>query len=95
MMKAKERMLNDQLQQITQLKQTLTDKEEEMKELSEAKSGYRQFYDDKLQVEIEETERQKGKVDERDRIISELEEEINEQRTYLNDREEQISQMKE
>jgi hypothetical protein len=45
------------------------EKEDDNKELLEAKQGYRTFYDEKLQVEIEETERVKGKVEDRDRII--------------------------
>ena len=63
LLKTKERMLEDQLSQITQHKKQLVEQEEDVKELNDAKGKYRDFYEDKLAIEIEATERAKQKLD--------------------------------
>jgi len=39
------------------------EKDDDMRELNEAKTKYRDFYEDKLGIEIEATERAKAKLD--------------------------------
>ena len=56
-------MLEDQVQQITVLKNQLADKDDELNEQGDAKNKYRDFYEDKLAIEIEATERAKAKQD--------------------------------
>lgn len=63
LLKTKEHMLEDQLSQIGALKQQIGDKEEDMREMGDAKSKYRDFYEDKLGIEIEATERAKAKLE--------------------------------
>ncbi len=48
-LKMKDRMLDDQNVTISNLKQTMKQKDEEISTLSEAKAKYRGFYEDKLQ----------------------------------------------
>ena len=54
-------MLEDQLNQINNLKSQLADKDDELNEQGDAKNKYRDFYEDKLAIEIEATERAKAK----------------------------------
>lgn len=68
-------MLEDQLNQINQLKHQLADKDEDVRELGEAKSKYRDFYEDKLGIEIEATERAKAKLEDANQRLQELEDE--------------------
>ena len=56
-------MLEDQTNQINQFKNQLNDKEEDIREMGDAKNKYRDFYEDKLGVEIEATERAKAKYE--------------------------------
>jgi len=63
LLKTKDRMLEDQLQQIQKLKQQLQDRTEELKSQDDNKAKYREYYDDKLAAEIEEADRQKARAD--------------------------------
>lgn len=76
LMRTKERMLEDQMNQINSLKSQLADKDEDIRELGEAKAKYRDFYEDKLGIEIEATERAKAKYDESNQRLQELEDEF-------------------
>ena len=80
LIKTKERMLEDQMTQINQLKQTMGDKEEDIREMGDAKNKYRDFYEDKLGIEIEATERAKAKLEDADQRLQELIEECENQR---------------
>ena len=51
------------MQQINSFKHQMTEKEDDVRELGEAKSKYRDFYEDKLSIEIEATERAKAKLE--------------------------------
>ena len=75
LVKTKERMLEDQMQQIAALKQLLIDKDEELNESGEAKNKYRDFYEDKLAIEIEATERAKAKQEDLQIRLNEVEDE--------------------
>lgn len=57
LVKTKDRMLEDQLQQIQKQKQQMSEKLEEMQQDNESKAKYREYYDDKLAQEIEEADR--------------------------------------
>ena len=50
------------------------EKEEDVRELGDAKSKYRDFYEDKLGIEIEATERAKAKLEDANQRLQELEE---------------------
>jgi hypothetical protein len=50
-------MLEDQNIVISNHKEKLRDKEEELKGFAEQKSKYRDYYEEKLQQEYEETEK--------------------------------------
>lgn len=76
LMRTKERMLEDQMNQINSLKSQLADKDEDIRELGEAKAKYRDFYEDKLGIEIEATERAKAKYDESNQRLQELEDDF-------------------
>lgn len=76
LLKTKERMLEDQLSQIAQLKQQMSDKEEDVRELGDAKAKYRDFYEDKLGIEIEATERAKAKLEDANQRLQEMEDEV-------------------
>ena len=80
LIKTKERMLEDQLSQINQLKMSMGDKEEDMREMGDAKNKYRDFYEDKLGIEIEATERAKAKLEDADQRLQELVDECENQR---------------
>ena len=69
LIKTKERMLEDQSNQINSLKNSLNEKEEDMREMGDAKNKYRDFYEDKLGVEIEATERAKAKLEDSNQRI--------------------------
>jgi len=69
LIKTKERMLEDQSNQINSLKISLNEKEEDMREMGDAKNKYRDFYEDKLGVEIEATERSKAKLEDANQRI--------------------------
>ena len=56
-------MLDDQLNQINQMRSHMGEKEEDVRELMDAKNKYRDYYEDKLGVEIDATERAKAKLD--------------------------------
>ena len=75
LLKTKERMLEDQLSQIAQLKQQMSDKEEDVREMGDAKAKYRDFYEDKLAIEIEATERAKAKQEDLQIRLNEVEDE--------------------
>ena len=75
LIKTKERMLEDQISQIQQFKQQVGEKEEDMREMGDAKNKYRDFYEDKLGMEIEATERAKGKLEDANQRLQELEDE--------------------
>ena len=51
------------------------DKDEDVRELMDAKNKYRDYYEDKLGVEIEATERAKAKLDDANQRLQELEDE--------------------
>ena len=68
-------MLEDQVQQITVLKNQLADKDDELNEQGDAKNKYRDFYEDKLAIEIEATERAKAKQDDLQIRLNEVEDE--------------------
>ena len=55
-------MLEDQNIAISQLKEKMKEKDEEIKQLGENKTKYRDFYEEKLQQEYEETEKQRAKA---------------------------------
>ena len=63
LIKTKDRMLEDQSQQILQQKKELLDREDDLLGKEDAKQKYRDFYEDKLAIEIEATERAKQKLD--------------------------------
>ena len=63
------------MHQITNLKQQLVDKDDELNEQGDAKNKYRDFYEDKLALEIEATERAKGKQEELQIRLNEVEDE--------------------
>ena len=63
LIKTKDRMLEDQNIVIATMKEKSKEKEEEIKQLSENKSKYRDFYEEKLQQEYEETEKARVKAD--------------------------------
>ncbi len=50
------------------------EKEEDVREVGDAKAKYRDFYEDKLGIEIEATERAKAKLDDASQRLQELEE---------------------
>ena len=50
------------------------EKEDDVRELGDAKSKYRDFYEDKLGIEIEATERAKAKLEDASQRLQELEE---------------------
>ena len=75
LIKTKERMLEDQISQIQQFKQQVGEKEEDIWEMGDAKNKYRDFYEDKLGMEIEATERAKGKLEDANQRLQELEDE--------------------
>lgn len=87
-------MLEDQLSNIGKLKEVLADKEEEISQLQESKQKYRDFYDDKLSQEYEETERQKTKTDEQGARAQELEDENENLRQEANDLAEQLTTLR-
>ena len=66
-LKTKDRMLEDQNIAIENLKRHNKEKDEEIKQLNESKGKYREFYDEKLQQEYEETEKARAKADEAQR----------------------------
>jgi len=45
------------------MKEKQKEKDEEIKQLAESKSKYRDFYDEKLQQEYEETEKARAKAE--------------------------------
>lgn len=55
-------MLEDQNIAISQFKDKMKEKEDEIKQLGENKTKYRDFYEEKLQQEYEETEKQRSKA---------------------------------
>lgn len=57
--KMKDRMLDDQNVTISNMKQVMKQKEEEIGTLGEAKAKYRGFYEDKLQQAYDEADRSK------------------------------------
>lgn len=73
LVKTKERMLEDQLAQISSLKQQLAAKDEDLQDLGDAKAKYRDYYEDKLAIEIEATERAKAKLDDAGARLQEAE----------------------
>ena len=75
-MKTKERMLEDQLNQINQMRSQMGEKEEDVRELMDAKNKYRDYYEDKLGVEIDATERAKAKLDDANQRLQEVEDEV-------------------
>ena len=76
LIKTKERMLEDQLNQIHKLKQQLTEKTDELRTADDSKLKYREFYDDKLAQEIEEAERQTKRADELAQRLQDAEDEL-------------------
>lgn len=76
LMKTKERMLDDQLNQINQMRSHMGEKEEDVRELMDAKNKYRDYYEDKLGVEIDATERAKAKLDDANQRLQEVEDEV-------------------
>lgn len=50
-------MLEDQLHQITKLKSQLAQATEDLRQTEESHQKYQAYYDDKLQQEIDETDR--------------------------------------
>ena len=68
-------MLEDQVQQITVLKNQLADKDDELNEQGDAKNKYRDFYEDKLAIGIEATERAKAKQEDLQIRLNEVEDE--------------------
>ena len=75
LVKTKERMLEDQVQQINQLKKEIADREDELAGKDDAKQKYRDFYEDKLALEIEATERAKQKLEDAQLRLQEVEDE--------------------
>ena len=57
LIKTKDRMLEDQNIVISQLKEKAKEKEEEAKQAAESKTKYRDYYEEKLQQEYDETEK--------------------------------------
>ena len=57
LVKTKDRMLEDQNIVIADYKEKLKERDEEIKQLNEGKSKYRDFYEEKLQQEYEESEK--------------------------------------
>lgn len=69
-------MLEDQLNQINQMRSQMGEKEEDVRELMDAKNKYRDYYEDKLGVEIDATERAKAKLDDANQRLQEVEDEV-------------------
>jgi chromosome segregation ATPase len=80
LVKTKDRMLEDQLQQIQKLKQQLQDKADEMQQADDSKAKYREYYDDKLAQEIEEADRQKSRAEDLQLRLQEAEDELDQLR---------------
>ena len=70
-----------------------------MRELGDAKSKYRDFYEDKLGIEIEATERAKAKLEDANQRLQELEEDcegLRQDNSVINDQTAQLqSQLRE
>lgn len=64
LVKTKDRMLEDQVITITDFKEKIKEKEEELKQLNESKNKYRDYYEEKLQQEYEENEKARTKTEE-------------------------------
>lgn len=57
------------------MRSQMGEKEEDVRELMDAKNKYRDYYEDKLGVEIDATERAKAKFDDANQRLEELEDE--------------------
>jgi chromosome segregation ATPase len=55
------------------LKNQLSNKDEDVRDIADAKAKYRDFYEDKLGIEIEATERAKAKLEDANQRLQELE----------------------
>ena len=75
LVKTKDRMLEDQGNQIQQLKKEIQEREDDLLGREDAKRKDRDFYEDKLALEIDSTERAKSKLEDAQIRLQELEEE--------------------
>ena len=69
------------------------DKDEDVRELMDAKNKYRDYYEDKLGVEIEATERAKAKLEDANQRVQELEDETEGLRQDNNAFSDQVQQL--
>ena len=69
------------------------DKDEDVRELMDAKNKYRDYYEDKLGVEIEATERAKAKLEDANQRLQELEDETEGLRQDNNAFSDQVQQL--
>lgn len=69
------------------------DKDEDVRDLMDAKNKYRDYYEDKLGVEIEATERAKAKLEDTNQRVQELEDETDGLRQDNNAFSDQIQQL--
>ena len=73
LVKTKDRMLEDQVITITDFKEKIKEKEDEIKQLNDSKNKYRDFYEEKLQQEYEENEKARAKTEEAQGQLQNLE----------------------
>lgn len=72
----KNALIDDQAEAIKELKQALKASERGVEELSNAKSHYKQNYEDRLQSAYDETEAYRAKLEKQEAVIQEIEEQI-------------------
>ena len=75
-LKTKDRMLDDQIVVIGNLKKTIKDLNDEIQKMNDNKVNNRDYYEEKLQAEYDENERLKVKNEELNGRLSEMEEEF-------------------
>jgi len=78
-------MLEDQANQIQSLKQAISEKEDDISRLTDSQKKDAYYYQDKIDKEINETERQKDKQEDSQKQLAEAEDEIEHLRGELND----------
>lgn len=91
LVKTKDRMLEDQNIAISQIKEKLKEKEEEVKQLGENKNKYRDFYEEKLAQEYEETEKQRAKASDFQAQIQNMEYDYDQMKQELQEAQDALS----
>lgn len=88
-------MLEDQNIAISQIKEKMKEKEEEIKQLGENKTKYRDFYEEKLQQEYEETEKQRSKASDFQAQVQNMEYDYEQMKQEHQEAQEALAQAKE